>query len=119
MNGDIGTVLEVTKDSVVVDFECYQEPRRFSRKEAYDLELAWALTIHKAQGSEWPWVMVVCHSSQHYMLSRQLIYTAITRAKKGVILVGDRKGIDRALSNNRPAERRTRLQEALRGEEED
>lgn len=68
-----------------------------------------------SQGSEWSWVVVVCHSSHNFMLSRRLVYTAITRAKKGVILIGDQKGITRARTNIDDSKRQTRLQTWLRG----
>ena len=62
-----------------------------------------------SQGSEWGWVVVVCHGSHAYMWSRQLLYTAVTRAKKGVILIGDAEGLGAALLNNQPRQRRTTL----------
>jgi exodeoxyribonuclease V alpha subunit len=68
-----------------------------------------------SQGSEWPWVVVLCHSTHAYMLSRQLLYTAITRAKAGVVLVGDKKGLSMALKNVAPSRRNTSLVERLKG----
>ncbi|MCZ6787592.1 MAG: AAA family ATPase [Planctomycetota bacterium] len=71
-------------------------------------------TIHSSQGSEFPIAVVMCHSYNHHMLSRNLIYTAITRAKLAVYLVGDEKGLRRALKNTDNARRHTRLAHRIR-----
>ena len=108
MNGEVGDVISVTDaGAVTVDFD--GRSVTLTGLSVHQLQLAYALTIHKSQGSEWPWVVVVCHSSHTHMLSRALIYTAITRAKEGVVLVGDARGLERALANNRDARRNTTL----------
>ena len=107
MNGEVGTVAYVDKGTVAVDFD--DRRVEFKGLDAHGLRLAYALTIHKSQGSEWPWVVVVCHSSHSYMLGRSLLYTAITRAKQGVVIVGDEKGLKRAIENTRDAQRNTTL----------
>ena len=86
----------------------------YSKSKADSLALAYALTIHKSQGSEWPWVVVFVHSTHTMMLTRQLIYTAITRAKVGVVIVGDKTGIERAVRETKDARRNTALVERLR-----
>jgi len=106
-NGEIGTVLGAGKTELLVDFD--GRAVTYDRDAANSLQLAYALTVHKSQGSEWPHVVVVCHSTHSYMLSRQLIYTALTRAKESVTIVGDRKGVKRALANATPARRNTLL----------
>ena len=110
-NGEIGSVQDINDEHMMVDYG--DRLITYDKSEAKDLKLAYALTIHKSQGSEWDWVIVVCHSMHHYMLSRQLLYTAITRAKKGVIIVGDEEGIEEALANDRPRERETTLRQRL------
>lgn len=75
----------------------------------HQLRLAYALTIHKSQGSEWDTVLVLCHGAHLRMWSRQLLYTAVTRAKKKVLIVGNDTGIGIALAQNRPRERFTTL----------
>lgn len=85
----------------------------YGKHELEHLELAYALTIHKSQGSEWPWVVVLVHSTHTRMLTRQLAYTAITRARKGVVLVGDMKGLERAVEETRESRRNTGLVERL------
>jgi exodeoxyribonuclease V alpha subunit len=78
-----------------------------------ELALAYALTVHKSQGSEYP-VVVIPLLTQHYMLlQRNLLYTGITRAKKMVIIVGTRKAIAMAVKNNKIAARWTALSERL------
>jgi exodeoxyribonuclease V alpha subunit len=86
----------------------------YSRGQAESLHLAYALTIHKSQGSEWPWVVVLVHSTHTRMLTRQLLYTGITRARKGVVIVGDLKGLERAVRETRDVQRNTGLIERLR-----
>lgn len=86
----------------------------YSTSQAEGLALAYALTVHKSQGSEWPWVVCVMHSTHSIMLTRQLLYTAITRAKVGVVLIGDDAGIARAVRETRDAKRNTGLVERLR-----
>jgi len=81
-----------------------------------ELVLNYACTIHKSQGSQYPVVILVCHSTDYYMLARQLVYTGVTRAQKIVFIVGDRKGMKRAVSNDAPVCRHTRLAEMLRAE---
>lgn len=66
-----------------------------------------------SQGSEWPYVIAACHTAHGFMLSRQLLYTALTRARKGVYLVGDSAGVQRALRTIRDAKRRTMLSRRL------
>ncbi len=113
-NGESGILrkVDVHGQSLEIDFD--------DRKVAYDkeaasgLRLAYALTVHKSQGSEWDWVVVVCHSSHKSMWSRQLLYTAVTRAKKGVILIGDDIGLGAALTNDDPRNRKTTLVRRLR-----
>lgn len=112
-NGEVGRVTALDAEQLTVDFGDRQAT--YDRDSAQGLRLAYALTIHKSQGSEFPWVVVLCHSTHHFMLSRQLFYTAITRAKVGVVIVGDRKGIEAAVKNAEPAFRNTGLAQRLRG----
>lgn len=86
----------------------------YPRSKAEGLALAYALTVHKSQGSEWPWVVVCVHSTHTQMLTRRLVYTAVTRAKKGVVIVGDGAGIRRAVKNVTDAMRNTHLAERLK-----
>lgn len=117
-NGECGVVVSIDKKEQTL---CVQYPDRkytvtYTRSDARDLRLAYALTIHKSQGSEWPWIAVVIHSTNTFMLTRQLLYTAVTRGKEGVIIVGNRKGIEAALKCKRDSTRNTALCDRIRGE---
>lgn len=105
-NGEVGEVSSVG-ELLVVDFG--DRKVGYSKAQAFDLDLAYALTVHKSQGSEFPWVVCLVHSAHSYMLTRQLFYTAITRAKQGVVLVGNAKGLAAATSAKEPPKRNTGL----------
>jgi exodeoxyribonuclease V alpha subunit len=78
-----------------------------------ELALAYATTIHKAQGSEYPIVVMPLVMSHYVMLQRNLLYTGITRAKKALILVGSTKAVHIAVKNHAVAQRNTWLRERL------
>ncbi len=113
-NGDIGSVqdLDMVEHTLVIDFDGRLVSYDWS--EADQLNLAYAVSVHKAQGSEFP-VVVVPVVTQHYiMLQRNLLYTAITRASKLCVLVGNRRAIGIAVQNNKVATRFTALDWRLR-----
>ena len=115
-NGDIGFVTAIGPSFVEVDFHDGKPARRFEREDCKHLRLAYASTIHKSQGSEYPCVVLVMLRHQAHMFSRSgrnLFYTAVTRGKKLVFVVHD-GAVDRALGQ--PVGRRTLLAERLRGE---
>jgi len=121
-NGEVGRVKHIGKlldgdgiehDGMAVSFPGHAETSVYSASKVSALQLAYALTIHRTQGSEFAWVIVVCHSTHAFILSRQLLYTGITRAKQGVVLVGDRKGLERAVGNRRAEARNTTLVDRL------
>ncbi len=112
-NGDIGLVrrIDETDQEVLVDFD--GQAVRYDPTELDELQLAYACSVHKAQGSEYPAVVLLL-STQHYrLLQRNLLYTAMTRGRKLVCLVGSEKAVRIAIANNRVAERRTTLRERL------
>lgn len=114
-NGETGVVTAIAKDELQVTFPDRRYPVAYTRADATALRLAYALTVHKSQGSEWPWVIVIVHSAHTYMLTRQLLYTAITRGKEGVIIVGNKRGIENALKCKRDSKRNTALCDRIRG----
>jgi exodeoxyribonuclease V alpha subunit len=114
-NGDIGFVrsLDVVDQPLLVDFD--GRGVLYDWSEADQLTLAYVVSVHKAQGSEFP-VIVMPIVTQHYMmLQRNLLYTAITRAKKLCILAGSRKAISIAVRNNKTTQRFTALKWRLGG----
>lgn len=116
-NGECGVITRIDGTKALeVQYPDRQYPVEYSRDQTRALKLAYALTIHKSQGSEWPWVIVIVHSTHTFMLTRQLLYTAVTRGKEGVIIVGNRKGIDAALKCKRDSKRNTALCDRIRGE---
>lgn len=128
MNGEIGRVIAADKERLGVDFGeggaasgaagGSQRIVEYGRDQARSLRLAYALTIHKYQGSQVPWAVLLVHSTHTQMLTRGLLYTAVTRASHGVVIVGDRVGLERAVKNASDARRNTGLIERLRAESE-
>lgn len=114
-NGDIGIVVSVNKADRKLTLEMSDDRRRVELEgdELLQISLSYACSIHKSQGSEWPCVIVVSSTSHAIMLQRNLLYTAITRAKKQVILVGSKKAIGMSVRNNRVQLRNTRLAQRL------
>jgi len=112
-NGDVGFVQNVdTSDrSLVVMFD--GRPVAYSRGDLDELTLAYATTIHKSQGSEYPAVIVLLHNQHYMMLQRNLLYTAITRGKKLVLVIGAPWAVQKAIETNTVRERRTSLAERL------
>lgn len=110
MNGTIGRIMTVKKDgSLIVDFDgaCVEIER--STPNFGDIQLAYALTIHKCQGSEFPCAIVVVHKSHAFMHHRNLFYTGVTRARQTAIVVGDRWGVANCAQRCKVDERRTFL----------
>lgn len=115
-NGDIGYLRGINFDDQI--FEVVMDGRfiEYDWMEAEDLIHAYCISTHRSQGSEYP-VVVMPLLTQHYMmLQRNLLYTAVTRAKQVVILVGMRKAIEIAVKNNKVSERYTALQWRLKGD---
>jgi exodeoxyribonuclease V alpha subunit len=116
-NGDIGRVLECDPEEgkLVVNFDF---PVEYDRSELDEITLAYAVTVHKSQGSEFPCIVMPVLTQHYIMLFRKLLYTAVTRAKQLVVLVGSRRAVGIAVRNVRTDRRYsaldTRLQEAIR-----
>ena len=114
-NGDLGVVnaIDSTEHEVMIQFE--------GREVIYDyadlneLGLAWSISIHKSQGSEYPVVILPLYMQHYLLLSRNLVYTGLTRAKKLAIVVGSNKAIGLAVRQDRMGKRYTRLPARLGG----
>jgi exodeoxyribonuclease V alpha subunit len=113
-NGDIGYIENIDNEaqSVTVIFD--EEKRvKYDFVNLDELELAYAITIHKSQGSEFPIVIIPVWNGPPMLMNRNLIYTAVTRAKKLVVLVGSRQVLAGMVKNNRIAARHTRLKDRI------
>ena len=112
-NGDIGIVTgPADKDrGITVEFEGRHV--RYTPDEQGELALAYAITVHKSQGSEYPAVVVPLLTQHYPLLQRNLLYTALTRGRERVVLVGSRKALSIAVHNDRPTQRRTGLRQRL------
>jgi exodeoxyribonuclease V alpha subunit len=104
-NGDIGFITGIAPESQELEVNIDGRLVDFKWKETYDLFHAYAISIHRSQGSEYPAVVVPIVPQHSRMLQRNLLYTAITRAKKLVVLVGMRRAIQIAVENDRVARR--------------
>jgi exodeoxyribonuclease V alpha subunit len=114
-NGDIGTIerIDPAEHEVTIRFD--ERSVKYDFGELDEVSLAYAVTIHKSQGSEFP-AVVIPIATQHYMLlQRNLIYTGITRGKKLVVLIGQKKAMAIAVRNDRPQRRYSGLLTSLRG----
>ena len=107
--------IDLETHTVTVSFEGIPVVYEFAQLD--ELVHAYAVSIHKSQGSEFPAVVVPILTQHYVMLQRNLLYTAVTRARQLVVLVGDRRAISIAVRNNRIAHRNTRLAELLAGGE--
>jgi exodeoxyribonuclease V alpha subunit len=104
-NGDIGQIVTIDPDEREVAVRFDQREVRYDYGELDELSLAYAITIHKSQGSEFPAVVIPLAMQQYLLLQRNLIYTAITRGKQLVIVIGQTKAFAAAVRNNRTAQR--------------
>ena len=86
----------------------------YDATELDELVLAYACTIHKSQGSEYPIVVMPFMMTHYIMLQRNLLYTGVTRAKKILVLVGEKKAVNYAIRNNKAVARNTRLKDRIR-----
>ena len=111
-NGDLGRVERLESGITYVSFEGRKTSYRDD--ELDPVVLAYAATVHKSQGSEFEAVVVVLHGSHHVMLTRSLVYTAVTRAKRLVVLFGDPSAVLRAAKNARTEESFSKLEERMR-----
>ncbi len=124
VNGDMGYVVSVDSSGdrpiVVVDFEGIESDQAhgywyLSGGDVAPLTLAYAMTIHKSQGSEWDHVVVIT-DPEHWSLARRLFYTAVTRTSDKLTVVGCEDAVERACASTRNLSRRTLLQQRLNGE---
>ncbi|MCO7175630.1 ATP-dependent RecD-like DNA helicase [Sporolactobacillus kofuensis] len=119
-NGDIGEISAIFKakettdkeDTVIVSFDAIEV--KYLRHDLNQLTLAYCCSIHKAQGSEFPIVILPIVKGYHRMLKRNLIYTAVTRSKDSLVLCGDQEAFDQAVNRNDVDQRNSRLSSKIR-----
>ncbi|WP_425058512.1 ATP-dependent RecD-like DNA helicase [Sporomusa carbonis] len=114
-NGDIGYIIAIADGKVLVRYP--EDDVVYEKGEHDELTLAYAMSVHKSQGSEYPVVVMPLTPGHHIMLQRNLLYTAVTRAKERVILLGARAALNTAVMSDRTRRRYSLLAERLRGED--
>lgn len=114
-NGDIGRIVEVRDAEREVRVRFDDRAVVYTFQELDELVLSYAITIHKSQGSEYPCVVIPVHTQHYVMLQRNLLYTAVTRGRKLVVLVGSPKAVGIAVNRAGAGRRVTLLRERLAG----
>jgi exodeoxyribonuclease V alpha subunit len=112
-NGDIGYICEIDQTDKTLSVNFDGNIVEYDVLELDELVLSYAITIHKSQGGEFPAVVMPFSFSHFMMLGRNLLYTAVTRAKKAVVILGDAKAVSYAVKNNDSRKRNTTLAERL------
>ncbi len=115
-NGDIGYIREIKKlggkkDTMIIDFEGNKV--EYTKEDMWEIKHAYAITIHKSQGSEFPHVILPVSRNYYKMLYNKLIYTGVSRAKKSLIIIGEAKSFMMAVNNDYASSRKTALKEKL------
>ncbi|MCC6346196.1 MAG: ATP-dependent RecD-like DNA helicase [Nitrospirales bacterium] len=113
-NGDIGIITKIDRELQEVAIDYDGKTVAYDYNDLDEIMPAYAISVHKSQGSEYPAVVMPVHTQHYLLLQRNLLYTGITRGKKLVVLVGTRKAVGIAIRNNKPQERYTLLRERLR-----
>lgn len=114
-NGDIGRIARIDLQEQEVDVRVDGRPVTYDFSELDELVLAYAATVHKSQGSEYPAVILPIHTTHYPMLQRNLVYTAVTRARRLLVLVGTKKALAMAVKNDATQRRYSRLADRLVG----
>jgi len=112
-NGDIGWIEGIDTVNQALNVRIDDRLVRYDWSEADELDLAYAISVHKAQGSEYPAVVVPVMTTHYMLLQRPLLYTAVTRARRLVVLVGTRRAIAISVRNNKVALRNSALSARL------
>ena len=112
-NGDIGIIERIDKKAKIIKIHFYDKTAAFTYEFASDLDFAYAVTVHKSQGNEFDAVIIPMFSGPPQLYYRNLLYTAVTRAKKMLILVGTPQTVQNMVNNNRRTKRYSGLKEFL------
>lgn len=112
-NGDIGNIKDIDQEEQIVKIQFYRRIIEYDFSELNELVLAYAITVHKSQGSEYPAVIIPLLTQHFLLLQRNLLYTAITRARRLVVIIGTSKALWIAIKNDKTIRRNTFLKERL------
>lgn len=112
-NGDIGTIKKIDHENKIIEVQFFERIVEYETSDLNELTHAYAISIHKSQGSEFDAVIILLFKQHFMMLQRNLLYTAITRAKKLCIFIGEAQAIGMAINNKKNSERITFLQQFL------
>ena len=115
-NGDLGIIKKVDSINGVLEIDFEGKLVNYERMEVTDLQPAYAISVHKSQGSEYPVVIFPLLKQHFMMLQRNLVYTGLTRARKKVIFVGDPAAYSMAIRNNKTLARQTDLIRKLKAQ---
>ena len=96
-NGDVGTITSIDLEELEIVVQFMERAATYDYADLSELALAWAVTVHKSQGSEYPVIILPLFMQHYLLLSRNLVYTGLTRAKQLAILVGSTKPIGLAI----------------------
>ncbi|MBW4595523.1 MAG: ATP-dependent RecD-like DNA helicase [Brasilonema angustatum HA4187-MV1] len=112
-NGDVGfiTTIDTEEQEVVVQYQ--ERDVIYDYADLNEIALAWSVSIHKSQGSEYPVVILPLYTQHYMMLTRNLLYTGLTRAKKLAVIIGSKKAIQMCVRSTKSLERYTQLQQRL------
>ena len=113
-NGDVGFIADIDKDAKTALIEFEGRQAEYTQNELEQLDHAYAITIHKSQGSEFDTVIIPLYYGASPFLTRNLLYTAVTRAKKKVVLIGMKKTVEHMVNNNRITRRYTVLSNEIK-----
>jgi exodeoxyribonuclease V alpha subunit len=113
-NGDIGRIAALDREGEELEVSFEGRGVRYPFSELDAISAAYALTVHKAQGSEYPAVVMPVVTEHYMLLERNLLYTAITRGKKLVVCIGTKKAIGMAVGNAKLADRHSGLRQRLK-----
>jgi exodeoxyribonuclease V alpha subunit len=112
-NGDLGRIVGIDSETGGIKVDFLDRIVEYDSDDLDEISLAYATSVHKSQGSEYPVVVIPLHTSHYLLLHRSILYTAVTRGKKLVVIVGSRKALAMAIRNFRVEKRNTGLMEKL------
>jgi exodeoxyribonuclease V alpha subunit len=117
-NGDIGIITEINDSECNVLFYDSNNVIQYNKGNMDDIELAYAISVHKSQGSEYPIIILICHENVGRMLRRDIYYTGVTRAKNLCIFVGTKSALKTAIKNDYELKRYSYMKERLNGKQD-